>query len=280
MHAFWLSDLCTGMGNALVSGCGEERYKCQSSWLWPKTAKPLVTDWHTWQLTLTTSLHLSQDKHLVSPLGPWLLAPMHPGWYYEPNMDWLWFVADTQWTFFIPVPQHTQHRIYNVPRVCTKAPDLSNLRQASILVSASHITLTGHGLIKSPPTTIPGIHYFASLQFAIDWEVNFHIIGNWEELTQEVIQGRGYAVSDGSFKTHQEAVAWIIEGSCSSNWIIGECFAPGTDDNHSSFHSELAGIYTCLLFIYHCFQHNLQTKPLFILLAMENQCFIDFGTRG
>jgi len=57
---------------------------------------------------------------------------------------------------------------------------------------------------------------------------------------------------------------WIIEGSCSANRIIGECFAPGTDD-HSSFRSKLAGIYTCLLFIYHCFQHTLQTKPTFYL---------------
>jgi len=112
---------------------------------------------------------------------------------------------------------------------------------------------------------IPGIQYFSSLQFAIDWEVNFHIIGNWEELTREVIQGRGYAVSNGSFKTHQGAAAWIIEGSSSANRVIGECFAPGTDDDHSSFRSKLAGIYTCPLFIYHCFQHSLQTKPPFYL---------------
>jgi len=152
-----------------------------------------------------------------------------------------------------------------VPGVCAKAPDLSNLRRASVLLSTSCITLTGHGPIQPPPTTIPSIQYFLSLQFAIDWEVNFHITGNWEELTQEVIHGKGYVVSDGSFKTHKGAAAWIIEGSCSSNWIIGECFAPGHDDDHSSFRSELAGIYTCLLFIYHCFPHNLQIKPTFYL---------------
>jgi len=107
LHTFWLSDLCTGMRNMLVPRCDEERYKCQSSWLWPKTATPLATDWHTWQLALATSLHLSWDKHLVSPLGPWLYAPTQPGWYYEPNTDWLWLVADTQWTFFISVLQRT-----------------------------------------------------------------------------------------------------------------------------------------------------------------------------
>jgi len=81
-----------------------------------------------------------------------------------------------------------------------------------------------------------------------DWEVNFHIIGNWDELVQEVTLGRGYAVSDGSFKANQGAAAWIIKGLSSANCVIGECFTPGTDKDHSSFCSKLTGIYTCLLF--------------------------------
>jgi len=98
-----------------------------------------------------------------------------------------------------------------------------------------------------------------------DWEVNFHIVGYWDALTQDVLQGWGYAVSDGLFKTNQGAAVWIIKGASSANWVLGECFTPGTDEDHSSFHSKLAGIYTCLLFIYHCFQHSLMTKPSFYI---------------
>jgi len=70
-----------------------------------------------------------------------------------------------------------------MPGLCAKAPELSDLCRASVLISASRITLTGHGPILPLPTVIPGIQHFLSLQFAIDWEVNFHFIGNWEELT-------------------------------------------------------------------------------------------------
>jgi len=34
-------------------------------------------------------------------------------------------------------------------------------------------------------------------------------------------------------------------------WLIGTCFTLGNDGDHSSFKSELAGIYTLLLTLYH-----------------------------
>jgi len=90
LHAFWVSDLCTGTGDALISGFDEECYQCQSCWLWLKTLLPSASDWHTWQLALTTSLHLSCDKRLAIALGPWLQSPSHPGWYYDSSTDCLW----------------------------------------------------------------------------------------------------------------------------------------------------------------------------------------------
>jgi len=110
-----------------------------------------------------------------------------------------------------------------------------------------------------------GPQSFSSLRFVSDWEVNYHIIGNWEDLSNDILTGHGYAVSNGSFKPNQGSAAWIIEGSGSTNRVIGECFTPGTDDDHSSFRSELAGIYTCLLFLHHCFPNNNTEKPDFYL---------------
>jgi len=121
----------------------------------------------------------------------------------------------------------------------------------------------GHDPILPTPATLRGIQHFPAFQFVKDWEVNFHIVGNWENLMWEVIQGLGYAVSDGSYKPQQGAAAWIIEGSSSANWVMGKCFAPSTDNDHSFFLSKLASIYTCLLFIYYCFQHSLLHKPSF-----------------
>jgi len=125
--------------------------------------------------------------------------------------------------------------------------------------------MTGHGPIRPSSPMPPGLQSFSALRFVSDWEVTYHIIGNWEELSRDILDGRGYAVSDGSFKTNQGSAAWIIEGACPTNRVIGEGFTPGMDDDHSSFRSELAGIYTCLLFLHHCFPHSKTSKPAFYL---------------
>jgi len=97
--------------------------------------------------------------------------------------------------------------IYSVQGNHAKAPDVSHLQRASVLATDSRIKLTGHGPILPPPASLPGIQQFPSLQFVKDWEVNFHIISNWNKLVLEVTQGRGYAVSNSSFKAHQGAAA-------------------------------------------------------------------------
>jgi len=81
------------------------------------------------------------------------------------------------------------------------------------------------------------------------------------------MHSQGFAVSNGSFKPHQEAVAWIIEGSSLENRVIGECLIPGHDDDHSSFCRELTSIYTCLLFLWYCCGYTLPNKPSFHLLC-------------
>jgi len=62
-----------------------------------------------------------------------------------------------------------------------------------------------------------GIDHFSSLQFIKDWEVDFHIIGNWDDLLGAITQGQGFAASDGSFKSQQGVAAWITEGYSSTN---------------------------------------------------------------
>jgi len=110
------------------------------------------------------------------------------------------------------------------------------------------LKLMGHSPILSSPNTITGISNIHKLQFSQDWEFDFQIIGSWDDLREDVIDGYGFAVSDGLFKSQQGAAAWIIEGSTSANRVIGKHFVPGHNEDHSSFCSELIGIYTCLFF--------------------------------
>jgi len=44
------------------------------------------------------------------------------------------------------------------------------------------------------------------------WKGNIQCDGKWEIWQQELSQGFGFAVSDGSYKSGQGTAAWIIEG--------------------------------------------------------------------
>jgi len=122
--------------------------------------------------------------------------------------------------------------------------------------------LSGHGPILPHPSPLPSINRFHNSQFVWDWEVDFHIIGSWELLQGELSTGLGFAVSDGSYKASQGSATWILEGASAANQVVGKCFTPSHGNDQSSFWSELAGIYSCLLFIKSCCAHGSLKNPL------------------
>jgi len=69
------------------------------------------------------------------------------------------------------------------------------------------------------------------------WHLKLQVICQLDLLSQDVAQGKGIAVSNGSFKDSDGAAAWIIEGSSSTNWLQGTCLTPGAPDDHSTFQS-------------------------------------------
>jgi len=62
-----------------------------------------------------------------------------------------------------------------------------------------------------------------------------------------MLTNQAVAVSDVSYQNDSGTAAWIIEGSMGANQIQGSMITPGTTGNHSSFQSEVAGIYGILL---------------------------------
>jgi len=53
--------------------------------------------------------------------------------------------------------------------------------------------------------------------FANEWSWNLTIVGNLCELLEDIQEGNGYAVSDGSFQESRGVAAWIIEGTTNMN---------------------------------------------------------------
>jgi len=73
------------------------------------------------------------------------------------------------------------------------------------------------------------------------------VVGSLNLLVAEVIAGTGLVVSDGSYRKGSGVAAWVVEGCNAENQLIGQICTPGLITAHSSFWSELAGIYLLLL---------------------------------
>jgi len=65
-------------------------------------------------------------------------------------------------------------------------------------------------------------------------------------LIQAIIEGKAVAVSDGSYKDHQGAVAWTIEGVDNSVWLRGAGVMPGSPEDQSTYRSKPFGLWGIL----------------------------------
>jgi len=188
------------------------------------------------------------------------------GWFFKPQSDHLWNVWEAHWYLHSIIPAQTRTQWFLAQGVGTKALPLVTLQKATVNETGDCIRLIGYGSIewvaKAPSQSI---EYFLQLQFAWDWELEVHPMGLWQFLLQELHLGNGFAMSDGSFRQGTGAAVWIIEGSTSQNWIVGESFVLGSNDDHSLFQSGLMGIFAVLLFLYQVCQPPGVHKPRFQL---------------
>jgi len=125
----------------------------------------------------------------------------------------------------------------------------NSLCRATVQEHDTKLTLTGYGNIDIVVSKPEGIAALAQHQYRREWKWELTIVGNLQLLLEDVRNGYGYAVSDGSFQAGRGAAAWIIEGRMNHNRIVRTCFSPSSDNRHSSFQSKLAGVYTTLFTI-------------------------------
>jgi len=120
--------------------------------------------------------------------------------------------------------------------------------QATIIHEGNHLRLTGYGSIrKDTGTTGTLLDSVLALAFNREWSLELKVVGSLDLLVAEVIAGTGLGVSDSSYREGSGVAAWVVEGRNTENWLIGQICTLGLTTAHSSFRSELAGIYLLLL---------------------------------
>ncbi len=128
LHAFWLSNLCIGLGESINTGLWDSHVPCHLPWQWPKSISPSQSNWRMWQIALINSLNLSCSHWLAILLGPWISQPSPSGWYFKPATDHLWSVVEAQWTFFMPLPHLIRNKLYHSHGYHAKGPNVAALR--------------------------------------------------------------------------------------------------------------------------------------------------------
>jgi len=207
-------------------------------------AKGGQTERNTWELALTTAFNIGRNQTLPRQMGDYFQSNQM-GWYFAPEENALWYSSGTEWRRHSMIPSRTRTLTFH-SQGTNSIPTLP-LQRATVHILPTKVILTGSGRIKQQTLARMGLQWLQQQQFAHEWSWELTIVGNLQELLEDVRTGNGFSVSNRSFEAGRGAAAWIIKGKTNENHLLGKCLCPGADDSHSSFRSKLAGIYAILL---------------------------------
>jgi len=266
LHVLRLSDITTSTGDRLLTTNWREYSPITLEYQWPAAAKPSQSDWNMWDMALATAFQVGHNARLALPLGNYFQENRN-GWYYDTTEHALWHRNEHQWCRHGSIP--SQSRTQKFQGNGEPGVPANPLQWATVQERDAIIILTGLGPINAEQSKPEGIAALAQHQYGREWKWELTVTGKLQLLLEDIHNGNGYAVSDGSFRAGRGAAAWIIEGRTNHNRIVRKCFSPSSDDGHSSFHSKLAGVYTMLFTISTLIQQK--TDPTILRIACDGK---------
>jgi len=239
-----LSNICNSTGDKIITRNWQNYRPSESEFNWPIMIKPSAADWNTWNATITNTFQVDRYLNLQQKLGTFY-PHKHTGWFYDPNEQAIWSNQNNQWQRHSRIPARSQTLTFHKQGEVREKPQ-ARLHRATVQAQAQKIILTGSAPIAPTPCTESALTRLLKHPFAQIWQWETLVVGNLQQLINDLQSGKGYAVSDGSFQAGKGAAAWIIEGKDNTNRIIGRGLSPSDDEGHSSFRSKLAGIFAIM----------------------------------
>jgi len=105
----------------------------------------------------------------------------------------MWYHNDCQW-------QQSRSRTQTFHSQGESGIPTNPLHRATVQEHDTKLTLTGYGNIDIVASKPKGIAALVQHQFGWEWKWELTIIGNLQLLLEDVQNGHGYAISDGSFQ--------------------------------------------------------------------------------
>jgi len=208
----------------------------------------MASDWQLWRTTLQQILHLGWHQQLGKPLGNWCTGTT--GWFMDTTTNALWHLTAQAATHHGIIPKCGRTLWFYANRSPEPPPAMTH--RATVTRKGNHIRLTGYGKIAPAKWRLGRtIDDICAIPFNREWALDLTVQGNLNQLLREVTHGSGLGVSDGSYRDGRGAAAWVVEGCDGRNRLLGQICTPGLDTDHSSFRSELAGLYSLLFTLWH-----------------------------
>jgi hypothetical protein len=130
-------------------------------------------------------------------------------------------------------------------------PVPSEIMKATVYRKGDRLICSGSGSIMSnPKVRYDTFDEFVRSKPDLEWCTrNLKIASDCSELVDGIkagFKGTIMAISDGSFKDTYGTAAWTIGVTDGDQYISGQVICPGDGTDHSSYRSELTGIYVIL----------------------------------
>jgi len=204
-------------------------------------------DWAIWDVVITSVFNVGRYSTLPCKLGNFHGQPKN-GWFYSPDDQALWHANEREWTQHSKIPSWSRSRTqsFHWHGDAAEAPD-KVVHRAMVHIQGKNVILTNSSPIDQITNTHDPMTNLQTQPFYRMWNWELIVVGNLQRLEADILAGKGFAVSDGSFQLGKGAAAWIIEGRNNQNQIIGTCISPSNNRGHSSFQSKLASIQAIML---------------------------------
>jgi len=137
-------------------------------------------------------------------------------------------------------------------------PPKDELQIALAVCQGDKVILTGRAEFEKHQSTLDNswTEHINRTMLAHNWNLKIELIGSDQIIWVVIQMGKALAALDGSFQEQCRACTWIIEGKNSTDQIMGTMTIPGSQGDHSSFRSKVAGLYGLLLMVWYLLKDN------------------------
>ena len=192
-----------------------------------------------------------QQYSLERPLGAWESmtdTQWIDSWdfFLSGDKEFLYHRANKRWHRHIK--RQNTHKSYHIEFLDLDDIPRHDLSRASVKSSAHNLLVTSLShkphILPHPDTIAHTFGHIKLLKPKIDWFM--HYISSSHQtnrLWNEILEGRAYAVSDGSFfpSSQTGACAWIVSTRDGLEWFKGGGIIPGSREDQDPYRSELGG---------------------------------------